>query len=156
MPLDGLLEEFLAQQVIQESQVNVVHPAQEDLQEGRDLVFLELKGSKVTLAIQDSKVWKDCSDTTLLRRHHKIKSCVRLLSTGYPGSPGPPGPTVGGLKGQKGEPGPMGNTGINGPRGDPGPEGPPVSDPSAHFFSWKEYLSTLKRGGGGYLDLMYC
>lgn len=90
MPLGGLLEEFLDQQVIQESQVNVVHPAQEDLQEGRDLVFLGLKGSKVTLAIQDSKVWKDCSDTTLLRQHHKIDwnySMELLLTNIFPVPP---------------------------------------------------------------------
>lgn len=58
--------------MIQEFQVNVVPLVQEDLQEGRDLVFLELKETKVVLAIQDSKVGKECSDAALLRQHHMI------------------------------------------------------------------------------------
>lgn len=72
VPLGDLLEDFLDQLVIQESQVNVVHPVAEDLQEGRDIVFLVPKETKVILAIQDSKVGKNCSDATLLRQHHKI------------------------------------------------------------------------------------
>lgn len=63
--LGDLLEEFLDRQVIQESQVNVVHPVPEDLQEGKDTVFMVPKETKVTLAVQASKVRKDCSDATL-------------------------------------------------------------------------------------------
>lgn len=53
--LDGLLEEFLDQMVIQEFQVNVAPQVQGDLQGGKDLVFLGLKELKVIVAIQDSK-----------------------------------------------------------------------------------------------------
>lgn len=55
VPLGDLLEDFLDQLVIQESKVNVVHPVGEDLQEGRDIVSLVPKETKVILAIQDSK-----------------------------------------------------------------------------------------------------
>lgn len=68
---------------MQDSQVNVVRLVQKDLEEGRDIVFLVRKETKVILAIQDSMVGKDCSDATLLRRHHKIdwKYSMQLLPT---------------------------------------------------------------------------
>lgn len=53
--LGDLVKEFLDHQVIQESQVNAAPLVQWDLQEGRDLVLLGRKETRVILAVQDSE-----------------------------------------------------------------------------------------------------
>lgn len=72
MALGDLLKEFLDYQVIQESQVNADPLVQWDLQEGRDLVLLGRKETRVILAVQDSKVRKDCSHAALLRQLQRL------------------------------------------------------------------------------------
>lgn len=72
MALGDLLKEFLDHQVIQESQVNAAPLVQWDLQEGRDLVLLGRKETRVILEVQDSEVRKDCSHAALLRQLQRL------------------------------------------------------------------------------------